>query len=89
MITLPILSFPAFKPMLLFFPSLFFFSSLLASCPTGWIESPQSGTCVKLYDVKKSWEEARAVCREDEADLVKIVDHSMNELIWGKDLFVP
>ena len=55
------------------------------SCPIGWTENPHSGTCVKLYDVLKTWEEARGICNEDEADLVKIVDDSMNQFIWGTE----
>ena len=54
-------------------------------CPTGWTENPHSGTCIKLYDEEKTWEEARDVCKADKADLVKIVDKGMNEFIWGKD----
>ena len=46
-----------------------------------------SGTCVKLYDDNKSWEDARATCKEDGADLVTILDESMNNFIWGKDDF--
>ncbi|KAK3743318.1 hypothetical protein RRG08_007556, partial [Elysia crispata] len=53
-----------------------------ASCPSGWIESTQSGTCIKVYEDKKSWEDARAVCQAAGGDLVKIIDDSMNQFIW-------
>ena len=55
-----------------------------ATCPTGWIESTQSGTCIKLYEDKKSWTDARAACQAAGGDLVKILDDSMNDFIWGE-----
>ena len=55
-----------------------------ATCPTGWIESTQSGTCIKLYEDKKSWTNARAACQAAGGDLVKILDDSMNDFIWGE-----
>ena len=57
-----------------------------ATCPSGWIESTRSGTCIKLYVDKKSWTDARAVCQASGGDLVKIVDDSMNQFIWGEQL---
>ena len=57
---------------------------LVVSCPSGWTESTRSGTCIKLYEEDKSWEEARAACKADGADLVKIIDEGMNQFIWGK-----
>ena len=69
-------------------PFSFFFSFysflLQASCPTGWTESPHTGTCIKLYDEEKSWHGARVACKEEAADLVKIKDDGMNQFIWGK-----
>ncbi|RUS91679.1 hypothetical protein EGW08_000505, partial [Elysia chlorotica] len=59
-------------------------SSAQATCPNGWIESPGSGTCIKLSDDKKSWADARAACQADGGDLVKILDDSMNQFIWGQ-----
>ncbi|RUS78707.1 hypothetical protein EGW08_013528 [Elysia chlorotica] len=53
-------------------------------CPSGWTISPSSGTCIKVYLQKKSWEDARAACKADGADLVKIVDDNMNNFIWSK-----
>ena len=57
-----------------------------ATCPSGWIESTHSGKCIKLYEDKKSWTDARAVCQAAGGDLVKIVDDSMNQFIWGEQL---
>ena len=85
--SLPVISFHVLllrQIPLVFFLFCFFFVLFLASCPTGWTENPHSGTCIKLYDEKKSWKEARGKCKEDGADLVKIVDDSMNQFIWGK-----
>ena len=58
--------------------------SIVASCPSGWIKSTQSGTCIKLYQDKKSWTDARAACQAAGGDLVKILDDSMNQFIWGE-----
>ena len=55
------------------------------STADGWIESPHSGTWVKIYRDMKPWADARAVCQAEGADLVKILDDSMNEFIWGED----
>ena len=71
-------------PRVQFYNGMFLSFNLPAPCPSAWIES-SSGTCVRRYNVKKSWEDARAICKEDGADLVKILDESMNVFIWGKD----
>ena len=63
----------------------FVFHVCQASCPTGWTENPHSGKCIKLYDEMKSWGQARGACKDDEADLVKIVDEKMNQFISGKE----
>ncbi|GFR95700.1 macrophage mannose receptor 1-like [Elysia marginata] len=55
-----------------------------AACPKGWIKSAHSGTCIKLYNKRKSWTDARAFCQTSGGDLVKIVDQSMNQFIWGQ-----
>ena len=41
---------------------------------------------MKIYTDKKTWEDARAACKVDGADLVKIVDGGMNEFIWGEEM---
>ena len=68
------------------FIELILFSAPLleVSCPDGWTESTQSGTCIKLYEEKMSWDKARGECQANDADLVKIGDKTMNEFIWGK-----
>ena len=53
----------------------------LAVCPTGWIESSHSRTCIKVYEDRKFWQDARDKCKADHGELVKILDFSMNQLI--------
>ncbi|GFS05941.1 C-type lectin [Elysia marginata] len=51
------------------------------SCDPGYIKSDISRTCVKLFDEKKNWTDARTVCQMEQGDLVKIVDSNMNRFI--------
>ena len=55
-----------------------------AECLDGWSVVPGTSTCVKAFDVGKSWTEARKSCGEN-ADLVKITDRNMNKFIVGKE----
>ncbi|KAK3781225.1 hypothetical protein RRG08_024677, partial [Elysia crispata] len=50
-------------------------------CPNGWMVSPWSASCIRLERKKKSWDDARGRCHELGADLVKIVNDKMNQLI--------
>lgn len=52
-------------------------------CPDNWSASPLSGTCVKVYEGKKTWPGARAVCKAYGGDLVKIRDQDMNSFLAG------
>ena len=56
-------------------------------CPTRWTKLPYADTCVKWYGdaERKSWEDARAACKQVGADLVKIANFSMNYYIFGKN----
>ena len=52
--------------------------------PGDGLEVHASGTCVKLFHDRKSWDDARDSCKAREGDLVKVVDFGMNKLIMGK-----
>ncbi|KAK3792546.1 hypothetical protein RRG08_011997 [Elysia crispata] len=54
---------------------------LYRSCDSGYIKSDYSGTCIKLYNDKLSWKDARSVCKTAGGDLVKIMDKTMNQFI--------
>ena len=60
-------------------------SNSVELCPAGWIPSDASGTCIKLYHTKLSWQDARQHCKaEGGEDLVTILDPAMNQFIVGK-----
>ena len=60
-------------------------SNSVELCPAGWIPSDASGTCIKLYQTKLSWQDARQHCKaEGGEDLVTILDPAMNQFIVGK-----
>ena len=66
------------------FDQIYFFL-IPVPCETGWISSNFSGTCLKLVKQRKSWDDARILCQKNyTADLVKIVDSVMNDLIASK-----
>ncbi|KAK3733656.1 hypothetical protein RRG08_003989 [Elysia crispata] len=50
-------------------------------CPDGWTVSPWSASCIRLEREEKSWDDARGRCQQLGADLVKIVNGLMNQLI--------
>ena len=53
-------------------------------CRTGWTESPHKKTCIRIsHDRKLPWEDARAQCKAEGADLVIILDESMDDFITG------
>ncbi|KAK3759104.1 hypothetical protein RRG08_040658 [Elysia crispata] len=51
------------------------------SCPKGWTRSSESGTCLQVYKTKLSWARARAYCKVQSGDLVKILNRAMNTLV--------
>ncbi|RUS68662.1 hypothetical protein EGW08_023576, partial [Elysia chlorotica] len=53
-------------------------------CPAPWKESSTSGTCIQVFANSKTWDAARAACKLLGADLVKIRDRQMNELVYEK-----
>ena len=69
------------------FYSFDYLTSFTADCLSGWIKSPSSGTCIKLYEKMKNWKNARKVCKENGGDLVKIIDTRMNEFIIGETFY--
>ncbi|GFN86604.1 C-type mannose receptor 2 [Plakobranchus ocellatus] len=52
------------------------------TCPVGWVKSPTS--CIKLYDDKRRWQDARTTCQQDGGDLVRVHDDCMSKLIEEK-----
>ena len=58
-------------------------------CPIGWHESIYSGTCIKLFKDKTDWHNAKRLCREKQADLVKIDNYLMNGDIEGEKRTTP
>ena len=61
--------------------------SRVTYCPTGWIKSHTSGTCIWLSQgiAKRTFNEARQYCKATYGgDLVKIMDDNMNRLIARK-----
>ncbi|GFS26328.1 macrophage mannose receptor 1-like [Elysia marginata] len=46
--------------------------------PDDWKENPTSKTCIKLIKSKKSWKAARAFCKQQNADLLKVPDAATN-----------
>ena len=55
-------------------------------CPSGWIPSQQSGTCIKLSREKDSWHGARNICKSDGGDLMEIADDATKLFVSGKPL---
>ncbi|KAK3720256.1 hypothetical protein RRG08_007878 [Elysia crispata] len=54
-------------------------------CRTGWTESPHKKTCIRIsHDRKLPWEDARAQCKAEGADLVIILDESMDDFITAQ-----
>ncbi|KAK3757266.1 hypothetical protein RRG08_047457 [Elysia crispata] len=56
-------------------------------CPSEWLPSSPSGTCIKVHRYEKTWKDARDECRSVGADLVTIADHAMNSFIWEQVAF--
>ena len=56
-------------------------------CPSGWLWSVSSATCIKLINDKMSWQAARNECRSMGADLMKILDSKTNEFVTSKATF--
>ncbi|GFS04093.1 macrophage mannose receptor 1 [Elysia marginata] len=52
-------------------------------CKSGWTGSNQSSSCLKLSTDEKTWADARQACQQEGADLVKVVNSRMNDLILG------
>ncbi|GFR59468.1 hypothetical protein ElyMa_005386300 [Elysia marginata] len=50
-------------------------------CPSGWIRSLSTRTCIKLFHNKVTWKKAREHCQLNGGDLVKIKDHETNILV--------
>ncbi|GFR81976.1 C-type lectin domain family 4 member C [Elysia marginata] len=50
-------------------------------CPVGWLPSEASGTCLKVFNVRETWTDARRQCLKHGADLVVIVNAEMNDFI--------
>ena len=65
-----------------------FFRTFLDLCPSAWIPSASSGTCIKPHDTMASWGDARKRCKENDGDLVIVVDKKMNEFLLGKTFTV-
>ena len=63
----------------LFFPV----SSATIDCPSDWVPSQASGTCIKAYDDKKTWSDARDACQQDGGDLIKIINAEMDSFVAG------
>ncbi|GFR74403.1 protein kinase C-binding protein NELL1, partial [Elysia marginata] len=56
-----------------------------ATCPSGWIPSVPSLTCIKPFDEGLSWRKARAQCQKQDADLVKIINYEMDWFLRDAD----
>ncbi|GFR77008.1 macrophage mannose receptor 1-like [Elysia marginata] len=53
------------------------------TCKTGWTPNPYSGSCVKIFRDKKSWDGARSSCQKEGADLIKIIGSKINTFLSG------
>ncbi|GFN98043.1 macrophage mannose receptor 1 [Plakobranchus ocellatus] len=54
------------------------------SCDAGWSESPSSKSCIKIFEMKKSWSDARNACQQLEGDLVTIRNKDMMSFIMDQ-----
>lgn len=50
-------------------------------CDPGWIPSPHSGTCIKLYSNEMRWDFARTACQRKGADLAMIFNEAQTSFI--------
>lgn len=53
------------------------------TCGDGWSENPKYGSCLQLVPKKSSYPDSRSFCRGINADLVKVWDKTMNDVILG------
>lgn len=58
-------------------------ASIKVPCPPDWVQSHLSGTCIRLKEQTKSWDDARDACNLEYADLLKILDSEMNQFVSG------
>ena len=59
-----------------------FFTDAYASCHSGWM--PYTGAyCVRKFDLRKNWFEARASCRSHGAELVTVASWNQNVYMRG------
>ena len=61
-------------------------STDLALCPSGWLTSLTSRSCILPYKKFKSWDEARVWCKADAGDLLIKVDKEKLNLLYGNFL---
>ncbi|KAK3732795.1 hypothetical protein RRG08_065036, partial [Elysia crispata] len=50
-------------------------------CSSGWLQSPTSYSCIKLYSEQKSWFDARSTCQAVNGDLMIKIDDMKQNLI--------
>lgn len=53
--------------------------SALSECPTGWSEFQSK--CYKIFEEKKSWDEAQDICRTEGSNLATIDSSNTNEFV--------
>lgn len=56
-------------------------------CPSEWLPSAASGTCIKVFDEegsKMTWEKARQQCMNLSGDLIVTLDDSMNNFLYDQ-----
>ncbi|KAK3774712.1 hypothetical protein RRG08_000282 [Elysia crispata] len=58
-------------------------------CPSGWLPSPTSESCIKLYHENKTWDEARSTCQVAGGDLIIKIDGDKENLIRAQNLLDP
>lgn len=63
------------------------FQDPLTVCPTNWIWSSPSGTCVAIFLRKVTWERARDSCKSERGELLMVFDDKMNHFL--RELLSP
>ena len=68
--------------MLCFIPYPIFLTAI-EICPSGWLISPTSRSCIKVHHTTKRWNDARSQCKADGGDMLTYYDKEKEKLIFG------
>ena len=59
------------------------FLTAIEICPSGWLISPASRSCIKVHHTRKRWNDARSQCKADGGDMLTYYDKEKEKLIFG------